>query len=362
MSNSTLFDEKSMAFLTEYLANAAPSGFEAPGQKLWLDFLRPSLDDYIVDTYGSVAGVINPGASYKVVIEAHADEIAWFVNHISDDGFIYVKKIGGADHQIPPSKRAYVHTKEGRVPVVFGWPAIHSRIGQEEAQPTTKNLFVDAGCADHGEVEALGVHVGCPITFADELQVLNNRYLAARALDNRIGGFMIAQVAHLLNQEGHNLPFTLYVVNSVQEEVGQRGAQMMAERLKPDLALITDVCHDTRTPRMNTATEGDVRGGRGAALTYGPAVHYNVLKHLEATAQQQNLPFQRRTTGRGTGTDTDAFAYSNQGVPSALISLPIRYMHTSVEMTRMDDVENVVSLFYHAICNLQADQDFRYFD
>ena len=361
MEEQNLFDESGMQFLSEYLANAAPSGFEAPGQKLWLEYLRPYIHDYIVDSYGSVAGIINPGCDYKVVIEAHADEIAWFVNHITDDGFIYVKKIGGADHQIPPSKRAFVHTKEGRIPVVFGWPAIHSRGGNDEVAPVTKNLFVDAGCTAQSEVANLGIHVGCPITFADELEVLNERYLAARALDNRIGGFMIAQVARQLHLNEENLPFTLYIVNSVQEEVGQRGAQMMAERLKPDLALITDVCHDTQTPRMNTITEGDVRGGKGPAITYGPAVQYNVVNQLESTAEEKAIPYQRRTTGRGTGTDTDAFAYSNQGVPSALISLPIRYMHTTVEMTRKDDVAHVVSLFYHSLLSIEANQDFRYF-
>lgn len=360
--SDNFFDSEAMDFLERYIANAAPSGFEAPGQQLWLDYLRPYIDEYIVDNYGSVAGVLNPGADFKVVIEAHADEISWFVNYITDDGFIYVKKIGGADHQIPPSKHVYIHTDNGRVPAVFGWPAIHSRVGQEEKTPSTKRLFVDAGCTSKDEVEDLGIHVGCPITFADELKILNSRYLTGRALDNRIGGFMVAQVARKIKQDGHNLPFTLYVVNSVQEEVGQRGAQMMAERLQPDVAIITDVCHDTQSPRMENVTEGDVRGGSGPALTYGPAVQYNLLNLIIQAAKQHEIPFQRRTTGRGTGTDTDAFAYSNQGVPSALISLPIRYMHTTVEMTRKDDVSHVVELIYKALRHIKAHHDFRYFD
>jgi len=358
MSN-TLFDQEAMDFLRQYLSNAVPSGFEAPGQQTWLDYLKPYIDDYIVDTYGSVAGIINPDASYKVVLEAHADEISWFVNYISEEGFIYVKKIGGSDHQIPPSKRAYIHSSEGPVRAVFGWPAIHSRGGDEKG-PTTKSLFVDTGCLSKDEVTALGIHVGCPITFDDELEVLNDRFLAARALDNRIGGFMIAQVARRLSENKKELPFGLYITNSVQEEVGQYGARMIAERIQPDVALVTDVCHDVQTPRMETITEGDVRGGHGAALTYGPAVQYNLLNLIIQAAQEQEIPFQRRTTGRATGTDTDAIAYSNKGVPAALASLPIRYMHTTVEMARKEDVSHVVDLLYHTLLKIEADQDFRY--
>lgn len=360
MDSINVFDKTSYQFLENYINNASPSGFEAPGQQIWLDYIKPYVDDYMVDNYGSVAGIINPGADFKVVLEAHADEISWFVNYISEDGFIYVKKIGGADHQIPPSKRAFIHTRETQVPAVFGWPAIHSRSGTNEDAPSVKNLFVDCGCTSKEEVEQLGVHVGCPITFDDPLTVLNEKFLTGRALDNRIGGFMIAQVARLLHENKDQLPFSLYITNAVQEEVGLRGAQMITEHIKPDVALITDVCHDTHTPRMDKKVQGDNKSGYGPVLTYGPAVQYRLLDLIIQTAENQAIPFQRRTTTRGTGTDTDSFAYSNGGVPSALVSLPIRYMHTTVEMAQKTDVNQVIALLYESLLNIQDQHDFRY--
>ena len=361
MANTDIFDHDAMQFLENYINNASPSGFEAPGQKLWLDYVKPYVDDYMVDNYGSVAGIINPGYDYKVVIEAHADEVSWFVNYITDDGFIYVKKLGGADHQIPPSKRAFIHIKDGKVPAVFGWPAIHSRTAGKEEAPAVKNLFVDCGCTSKEEVENLGVHVGCPITFDDPLTVLNDKFLTGRALDNRIGGFMIAQVARKISENKDKLPFSLYITNAVQEEVGLRGAQMITDTIQPDVAIITDVCHDTHTPRMDKHVQGDNKSGRGPVLTYGPAVQYNLLELIIDAAGENEIPFQRRTTSRGTGTDTDSFAYSNGGVPSALISLPIRYMHTSVEMAQKQDVEQVVELMYRSLLKLEKHHNFSYF-
>jgi len=360
MSQIDVFDDTTFAFLEQYINNASPSGFEAPGQQLWLDYIKPFVDDYMVDNYGSAAGIINPGQNYKVVLEAHADEISWFVNYITDEGFIYVKKIGGADHQIPPSKRANIHTQAGVVPAVFGWPAIHSRAGNNEEAPAVKNLFVDCGCTSKQEVAELGVHVGCPITFDDPLTVLNDKFLTGRALDNRIGGFMIAQVARLIQENKDALPFSLYITNAVQEEVGLRGAQMITDTIQPDVALITDVCHDTHTPRMDKKLQGDNKSGAGPVLTYGPAVQYRLLDLIIQTANEAGLPFQRRTTSRGRGTDTDSFAYCNGGVPSALVSLPIRYMHTTVEMAQKGDVNQVISLLYKSLLNIRANHDFRY--
>lgn len=213
-------------FLASYLNNASPTGFETSGQQLWLDYIKPYIDDYITDAYGSVAAVINPGQSYKVVIEAHADEISWFVHYITKDGFIYLRRNGGSDHMIAPSKRVNIHTDKGLVKAVFGWPAIHMR-QQKEETPSMKNIFLDCGCSSKEEVEAMGVHVGCVATFEDEFMILNQNKYVGRALDNRVGGFMIAQVARMLSEQKIKLPFSLYIVNSVQEEIGLRGAEMM---------------------------------------------------------------------------------------------------------------------------------------
>lgn len=362
MSSTPIFTKSALEFLENYVNNASPTGFESSGQKLWLDYIKPYVDTYEVDAYGSVYGIINPQARYKVVIEAHADEIAWFVNYITDDGFIYLVRNGGSDHQIAPSKRVNIHTENGIVKAVFGWPAIHTRRGNSKEQgPTLKNIFLDCGCTSKKEVEDLGIYVGCVVTYQDEFAVLNDRYYVGRALDNRVGGFMIAEVARLLKKNKIELPYGLYIVNAVQEEVGLKGAQMVAERIKPDAAIVTDVTHDTFTPMIDKVIHGEVKSGNGPSLTTGPAVHNKLLNLIIDTAKENEIPFQREAASRSTGTDTDAFAYSNMGVPSALISLPLRYMHTTVEMAHQSDVEHVVKLIYHSLQKITKGHDWRYF-
>src|ERR1043165_2156831 len=297
-------DKTSKKFLFDYLNNASPTGFESSGQQIWLDYIRPYIDNHIVDVYGTVVGVINPKAQYKVVIEAHADEISWFVNYITDEGYIYVRRNGGSDHQIAPSMRVNIHTDKGIVKGVFGWPAIHVRDAAKEEAPSLKNIFLDIGAKSDKEVEDLGVHVGCVVTYQDELMELNDRFYVGRALDNRIGGFMIAEVARLLKVNKDKLPFGLYIVNSVQEEVGLNGATMIARKINPDVAIVTDVCHDTQSPMMNKIANGDLSCGKGPVLSYAPAVQNNLLKLVVAAANKNKIPFQRQAASRSTGTDT----------------------------------------------------------
>ncbi len=361
MPNSSILTEASLSFMERYVNNHSPTGFESSGQQIWLEYVRPFIDEYHVDSYGTVYGVINPTSDYKVVIEAHADEISWFVNYINDDGFIYVVRNGGSDHQIAPSKRVNIHTDNGIIKGVFGWPAIHTRKGDKEQNPTLKNIFIDVGCTTKKEVEELGIHVGSVITFDDEFMVLNENYYVGRALDNRMGGFMIAEVARLLTENKVKLPFGLYIVNAVQEEVGLRGAQMVAERIQPQVAIVTDVTHDTHTPMIDKIQRGDVKTGRGPTITTAPAVHNTLKKILVDTAKEKEIPFQYEASSRYTGTDTDAFAYSNMGVPSALISLPLKYMHTTVEMCHKDDVAHTIDLIYQSLQAIPEDMDFRYF-
>lgn len=354
-----IITKESQKFLEAYLNNASPTGFEAEGQKLWLKYITPFIDEYFTDNYGTTVGVINPKAEYKVVIEAHADEISYFVHYITKEGFIYLRRNGGSDHMIAPSKRVNIHTDKGIVKAVFGWPAIHMRAEKEET-PSMKNIFLDCGCESKEEVEAMGVHVGCVITYEDEFMILNKNRYVGRALDNRMGGFMIAEVARMLKENKVELPFGLYIVNSVQEEVGLRGAEMIAQRINPNVAIITDVCHCTQTPMVNKIEQGDLHSGNGPVMTVGPAVQNNLLKQVMKVAEKNKIPFQRAAASRATGTDTDAFAYSNSGVPSMLISLPLRYMHTTVEMCRKEDVENTINLIFEALKSIKKDQDFRY--
>ena len=361
MAKKPILNKKSIEFLEKYLNNAAPTGYEWEGQKLWMDYLKPYVDEFITDTYGTAVGVINPQATYKVVIEGHADEISWYVNYISDNGLIYVIRNGGSDHQIAPSKVVNIHTKNGIIKGVFGWPAIHTRDRSKEEAPKPDNIFIDCGCATKDEVEALGVHVGCVITYPDEFHILNDTKFVCRAIDNRMGGFMIAEVARLLKENKKKLPFGLYITNAVQEEIGLRGAEMITQTIKPNVAIITDVTHDTTTPMIERKKEGHLEIGKGPVVAYAPAVQQKLRDLIIDTAQANDIPFQRSALSRATGTDTDAFAYSNGGVASALISLPLRYMHTTVEMVHKDDVENVIRLIYESILNIKDGESFSYF-
>jgi len=361
--SKSILTDASYAFLKKYMNTTSPVGFETSGQKVWLEYLKPLVDSHFTDSYGTAVGVINPEAAFKVVIEAHADEISWYVNYITEQGFIYLKRNGGVDHQIAPAKRVLIHGKKGAVKAVFGWPAIHTRLSnpeQKEPAPKVDNLFLDCGARTKKEVEDLGIHIGSVVTYEEGYDELAYDYLIARAFDNRIGGFMIAEVARLLKENKKKLPFGLYIVNAVQEEIGLRGAEMIARRIKPNIAIITDVTHDTQTPMISKIIEGDVACGKGPSPTYGPAVHNKLLLFVESVAEKNKIPLQMRTVSRSTGTDTDSFAYANEGCPSVLISIPLRYMHTTVEMLHKSDIENTILLMYETLLELSPKTNLSY--
>ncbi len=355
------FTTKSIKFLENYINTSSPTGYEHRGQKLWMEYIRPFVDTIEVDHYGTCYGIINPEAKFKVVIEAHADEISWYVNYITEEGMIYVIRNGGSDQMIAPSKVVDIHGEKGTVKGVFGWPAIHTRgLDSKEPIPKIENIFIDCGASSKKEVEDLGIYVGCMITYPDTFFELNQQYFVGRALDNRMGGFMIAEVARLLKENKKKLPFGLYITNSVQEEVGLYGATMIAETIKPNIAIVTDVTHDTTTPMIEKKKEGEQQCGKGPVIFYAPSVHHTIRELIVETARAKEIPFQRAAASRSTGTDTDAFAHSNGGVPSALISLPLRYMHTTVEMVSKEDVGNVIQLIYETLLKISPEMTLRY--
>jgi putative aminopeptidase FrvX len=354
---------ESFNFFKNYINTPSPVGFEYTGQKLWINYIRPFVDEVFTDPYGTAVGVVNPQNPFKIVIEAHVDEISWFVNYITNEGLMYLKRNGGVDHQIAPGQRVLIHGKKGPVKAVFGWPAIHTRISNQDKEPVAKieNLFLDCGARNKKEIEDLGIHVGAVVTYQDGFDELAYDYYIGRAFDNRIGGYMIAEVARLLSENKKKLPFGLYVVNAVQEEIGLRGAEMIARRIKPNLAIITDVTHDTTTPMINKAIEGDTACGRGPSLSYGPAVHNKLLQFVQDVAAKNDIPVQLRAVSRSTGTDTDSFAYANDGCPSVLISMPLRYMHTTVEMLHRNDIEQTIRLMYETLLSLTPQTKLSYF-
>ncbi|MFL5808784.1 MAG: M42 family metallopeptidase [Flavisolibacter sp.] len=359
----SILTDQSLQFFRNYINTPSPVGFEYTGQKLWLDYIRPFVDDTMTDPYGTGVGIINPNQPFKVVIEAHVDEISWFVNYVTSEGLIYLKRNGGVDHQIAPGQRVLIHGKKGPVKAVFGWPAIHTRISSADKEPVAKveNLFLDSGARNKKEIEDLGIHIGAVVTYQDGFDELAYDYFIGRAFDNRVGGFMIAEVARLLKENNKKLPFSLYVVNAVQEEIGLRGAEMIARRIKPNIAIITDVTHDTSTPMINKMIEGDTTCGKGPSLSYGPAVHNKLLQFVEDVAGKNQIPVQLRAVSRSTGTDTDSFAYANDGCPSVLISIPLRYMHTTVEMLHRNDIEQTIRLMYESVLALTPKTKMSYF-
>ena len=348
-------------FLETYLNSNGPVGFEYQlgTQKLWMEQISKYVDKVELDNYGTAYGVMgNMDSDYKVILESHCDEISWFVNHIDPKGYIRVIRNGGSDATIAPSMRVTLWGDKGPVDGIFGHPAIHISYRKKEAD--LDSIFIDVGAASKDEVIEMGINIGTVITFKDQFMKLGNDYYTGRALDNRIGGFMIAEVARRLKEKGKELPFKLYIVNSVQEEIGLRGAQMITQSIKPNVAIITDVCHETSSPCYNPLKEGEHVAGQGGVITRAPAVHNKLRKLVLDVADKKKIPYQLAASSTSTGTDTDAFAYSNGGVPSVLISMPLKYMHTCVETCHKDDVKNVIKLIYHTLLNIEEDHNLKY--
>ncbi len=348
--------EKSFLFLKNYLNNFSPSGYEMSEQKIWLEHIKEYVDKTITDTYGTAVGIINPDAKYKVVVEAHADEVSWVVSYITKDGFIYLKKNGGVDEQISISKRVVIMTDDGLVKGVLGWPATHIR--PKDKKPEVTSVYVDCGAKSKKDVLDRGIQIGNPVLFDEGFSLMGNSFVG-RGLDNRIGGFVIAEVARMMKELG-SVDFGVYFVNAVQEEVGQKGAQMIAKTIKPNVAIVTDVCHDTNTPMITKSSYGDLSIGDGPVISYSPSVHNNLNKLIIDASKKNDIPLQRKACTNKTGTDADAIAYSGKGVATALISLPMRYMHTSVETVSAEDVSNTANLIYKTLISIKDGEDFKY--
>jgi putative aminopeptidase FrvX len=351
---------KSKEFLKKYLNAYAPVSQEMEGQKIWANYISEYVNEIHDDNYGTVWGIIKSEEKsekpYKVVIEAHCDEISWIVSHISDDGKISINKLGGSDVQIAPSKKVVIHTrKNGLIPGVFGWPAIHLRKGN--VSPELKNLSIDIGWDSKEKVKEVGIEVGNIVTFSDEFEEMGDYYVG-KSLDNKIGGFIIAEVARKLKKNNIKLPFDLYIVNSVQEEVGLHGAKMVAQTIKPDIALITDVCHNTNTPDIDKKVEGDIKGGKGAVIEHTAQNHRKLIELMREVADINEISYQLEVGSYGN--DTMGFFLSNGGVPTAIIATPLKYMHTTVEMAHKDDVRSVIDLFYHTLQAIKRGQSFKY--
>lgn len=350
-----------ISFLHKYLNAYSPITKEYMAQKIWVEYMKKYCDQIEVDIYNNAVAIINPQAKFKVAIEAHVDEICWQVNLIDTNGLIYVKKLGGSDVTVAPSHRCLIWPRKGEpIKGVFGSNAVH--LGKTAATKE-EDLWVDIGVDTKFGVTNKGIDVGTLITYDAGFEVMNDRYVG-RGLDNKIGGYIISQVARYIHKEKIDLPFGLYIMNCSQEESGKGGATIMAKKYNPDLAIVTDVTHDTMTPGISKKKYGDRKLGGGPVVTYGNIIHPLLRDFILDIADKGyttynsagidgKITVQRKIHAtKLSGTDADVFAFANNGIPTALISTPMRYMHTSVESVDKNDVKNLIKLYLKVLTNL----------
>ncbi len=351
--------EQSLNFLKTLVNTPSPVGHEARGQRVWLDYASQFADETFSDAYGNCVAVLNKGGSPRLMLAGHADEIAMAVNYIDDEGYIYVRKMGGVDAAITKAQRVVIHTRNGPLKGVVGNVAPHLMKEEKEPKaPKIHDLFIDIGAGSRKEAEKL-VQVGNPITLVDEFDLLRNDLAVARAFDNRVGTFAVLEALRLLKEGKAKLRAEVCAVSNVQEEVGLLGARQIAYALKPDVALVVDVTHATDYPTVNKAQHGDVKVGAGPTLTHGGCNHPEVVARLEQVAKARKIPLQHEAMSSTSGTDTDAIFWTRGGIASALISLPNRYMHSPVEVVSLKDLELIPQLMAGFVQSLERNESFK---
>lgn len=355
-----MLTKDSQSFLETLIITPSPTGYESAGQKVWKDYLAQFADQVESDAYGSaLAKIITNADVATVMLEAHADEIGMVVQHISDSGFVTLNKLGGSDSTIARARKVYIHNKNGRVMGVVGNTAIHLQESKNGGgkQPAWKDIFVDIGVSSKEEALEM-VQIGDPVTYTDEIEYLNDQIITGKALDNRIGGFAIAEVVRNLKKRKKDLKVNVLALNSVQEEVGGFGARMMSYRHMPDAAIVTDVTHATDTPGINNKEHGSVKMGGGPTVQHGGANHPSLVRLIEETASKKKIEIQHEATSIRTGTDTDSIFFQRTGIPSALVSLPLRYMHSPTEIASLKDLDALIELMTESVLAMDPDQTF----
>ncbi len=357
---------ESLAFLRTLLDTPSPSGHEREGQAHWLGYVKPFATRTWNDAYGNCFASLEPAGfdperALTVAVCGHADEIGLMVNHIDDKGFVYCRQIGGIDAGSIVGKRIRFRSSVpgvGEVLGVIGATAIHlqDRSGDPKVRKLHE-LFVDIGASD-AEAARKRLRIGDPGVFTESFQAITEDIVIARALDNRIGTFAAAETLRLCRERLAQLQVRVVAVSTVQEEIGLHGAAMIAESLHPSVCLVTDVGHATDSPGISQAQHGSFKLGGGPKLAVGAEMHPDVVGRLEAAAERLQIPIQRSATPGASGTDTDEIFLRRGGIPCGLLSLPIRYMHTTVEMTSLKDLEHISAVFSEFCLGLAAGTSF----
>ncbi len=349
-------------FLHTLLATPSPTGFEMPGQNVWANYLRATASEVSCDAYGSTWATLKGKSKRIVMLEAHADEIGYIIKHIDDKGFLRIDRVGGSDAATARGRRVDILGDKGVVPGIIGNTAIHLRrdsLSSEKA-PAVHNLWVDVGASNAEQVAKMGLRVGHPMVNQDGPAELAHKRIISRALDNRIGSYIIAQVMKRIAASGEKPALTLVCLNAIQEEIGGNGAMMATYRLKPDMCLCLDVTHATDTPGIDPAKFGLVKLGEGPTLSHGTCNHPLIVKRLIALAEKKKIAIQHESSSRFSGTDTDKIFNSREGIPSALVSLPLRCMHSVVETAHLDDIEATIELLKEFVLSVQDLDNFHH--
>ncbi len=352
---------ESLEFLRTLLNTPSPPGHEARGQRVWLDYAKGYADETFTDAHGNAVAVLNKGGAPRLMLAGHADEIALAVNWIDENGFIYVRKLGGVDPAITKAQRVTLHSRTGPVKGVVGNVAPHLTRDdgdRDRKAPRIHELFIDIGVRSRKEAEKL-VRVGDPITLNAEFELLRNDIAVARAFDNRVGTFAVAETLRLLAADKGKLKAEINAVSNIMEEVGLFGSRQIAYTLKPDVALVVDVTHATDYPDVSKAQHGEIAIGKGPALTHGGSSHPQVVARLEKVADERKIKIQHEATSATSGTDTDAIFWTRGGIPSALVSLPNRYMHSPVELVSLRDLEQIPELMAAFALSLAPGEQFK---
>lgn len=349
----------SLEFLKTLVNTPSPSGHETRGQRVWLDYVRPLADETFSDAYGNCVAVLNKGGSPRVMLAAHADEIALVINYVDKDGYLYVRRLGGVDPVVAKAQRVVIHTAKGPVKGVIGNVAPHlTKADKERKLPEIGDLFIDIG-ADSRRAAEKRVRIGDPVTLTDEFDVLHDDVVVARAFDNRIGTFAVAEALRLLTEDRKKLAAEVCAVSNIMEEVGLLGARQIAYSLKPDVAVVVDVTHATDYPTVSQSLHGDIRLGKGPTLTHGGCNHPQVVARLESAAKKAGVKLQHEAMSASSGTDTDVIFWTRGGIPSALVSLPNRYMHSPVELVSLKDLEQIPRLLAAFALSLSRGEEFK---
>ena len=349
--------KESLEFLKKLLTTPSPSGYESRNQRIWCDYARKFADEIRTDAYGNAVAILNPKGSPRIMLDGHVDEIGLMVKHIDDKGFVYFQRIGGVDPALVRGKRVNIHAAKGIVRGVIGASAVH--LGERDKEPKVPKIhqvFVDIGAAD-GKAAKKRVAVGDPMTFVDDFEMLDKNVAVGRGFDNRAGVWAVIEALRMAKRS--RPAAAIYACSSIQEETGLNGARMQAMNLKPDLAIAVDVTHATDTPGIDYKQHGEIKMGKGPAISLGRENHPVLTDRLRKIAKRKKIEIQIETFSTTGRTDAYAIWLQNGGIPSATVSVPNRYMHSTVEMVDLRDLQRTADLVGAFCTDVKKNEKFK---